>query len=190
MFMAANSPLIQQRLPTTCFPRCLNIKTIPSYRRQSIKSLLSSASMVKPSVALCRASKSICCVLCCAQAAANTALWGAPASLSVCNQHRLWITCTCLQPDPGWTGTRARHLETLQFIGGSLKWFKFDIKSISLPAASIQSSSLLLQNHIPKLFFTNILLVCKDNLIELLLVWYHQPEGSWVGNSARGCLLT
>lgn len=128
MFMAANSPLIQQRLQLLVSQGAWILKPFPLIEGRVLETSL--AMQVWLSLQLF-----------CAEHIKAFALSGAVRSLpptehreelvpslSVCNQHRRWITCTGLQPEPGLTASRARHLETLEFIGGSLKWFKFDLK--------------------------------------------------------------
>ena len=50
-----------------------------------------------------------------------------PACLHITNEDSESL-CTWLKSDPDLTGSTVRHVEILEFIGGSLKWLKFDSK--------------------------------------------------------------
>jgi len=58
---------------------------------------------------------------------------GVELLLSLCpSVHTLPVKtvnhCTWLKSDPALTGSTAKHVEILEFTGGSLKWLKFESK--------------------------------------------------------------
>lgn len=50
-----------------------------------------------------------------------------PQCLHIPNEDSASL-CTWLKLDPGLIGSTGRHVEILEFTGGSLKWLEFDSK--------------------------------------------------------------